>query len=46
MEINPGVVQPELLMPFYGFALVMFFAYCYPIARWTISLERRYAVKL
>ena len=38
--------HPELLMPFYGFALVLFFAYCYPIARWTIALERRYAVKL
>ncbi|MEM0991041.1 MAG: amino acid ABC transporter permease, partial [Pseudomonadota bacterium] len=38
--------HPELLMPFYGFALILFFAYCYPIARWTISLERRYAVKL
>ena len=38
--------HPELLMPFYGFALVLFFAYCYPIARWTIRLERKYAVKL
>ncbi len=38
--------HPELLMPFYGFALILFFVYCYPIARWTISLERRYAVKL
>lgn len=38
--------HPELLVPFYGFALVLFFAYCYPIARLTIVLERRYAVKL
>ena len=38
--------HPELLMPFFGMALVLFFAYCYPIARWTISLERKYAVKL
>ena len=38
--------HPELLMPFYGFALILFFAYCYPIARWTIRLERKYAVKL
>ena len=38
--------HPELLIPFYGFALVIFFAYCYPIARWTISLERRFAVQL
>ena len=27
-------------------ALVIFFAYCYPIARMTIALERRFAVKL
>ncbi|MBX2825148.1 MAG: amino acid ABC transporter permease [Gammaproteobacteria bacterium] len=38
--------RPELLIPFYGFALLIFFAYCYPIARATIALERRYAVKL
>ncbi len=38
--------HPELLMPFYGFCLIIFFAYCYPIARWTISLERKFTVKL
>ena len=38
--------RPELLVPFYGFVLLIFFAYCYPIARWTVRLERRYAVKL
>ena len=38
--------RPELLIPFYGFALLIFFAYCYPIARATVALERRYAVKL
>ena len=38
--------NPELLIPFYSFALLIFFAYCYPIARWTIALEKRYAVKL
>ncbi len=38
--------HPELLMPFFGFALVIFFAYCYPIARMTIALERKFAVKL
>ena len=38
--------HPELLVPFYAFALLLFFAYCYPIARATIALERRYAVKL
>ena len=38
--------RPELLVPFYGFCLVIFFAYCYPIARFTIALERKFAVKL
>ncbi len=38
--------HPELLIPFFGFALLIFFAYCYPIARMTIALERRFAVKL
>ncbi len=38
--------HPELLLPFYSFALLIFFLYCYPIARMTIALERRYAVKL
>ena len=33
-----------LLMPVYGLLLVLFFVYCYPIARWTRALERRYAV--
>jgi len=38
--------HPELVVPFYSFALGMFFLYCYPIARLTIRLERKYAVKL
>ena len=38
--------HPELLVPFYSFALLMFFIYCYPIARLTMALERRFAVKL
>ena len=38
--------HPELLVPFFGFALLVFFAYCYPIARLTLALEKRYAVKL
>ncbi|WP_225029975.1 amino acid ABC transporter permease [Xinfangfangia pollutisoli] len=37
--------RPELLMPFYSFALLLFLAYCYPIARFTLWLERRVAVK-
>ncbi len=38
--------RPDLLSPFFGFCLVTFFVYCYPIARWTIRLEKRFAVKL
>ena len=38
--------HPELLVPFYSFAMLIFFAYCYPIARATIALEKRYSVKL
>ena len=38
--------RPALLMPFYGFVLLLFFAYCYPIARWTVAMERKYAVKI
>ncbi len=37
--------KPELVAPFYTFVLVVFFVYIYPIARWTIHLERKFAVK-
>ncbi|MCL4767939.1 MAG: amino acid ABC transporter permease [Hyphomicrobiaceae bacterium] len=37
--------RPALLAPLYGFALVCFFLYCYPIARWTQALERRFNVR-
>jgi len=36
--------RADLLMPFYFYILAWFFLYCYPIARWTVHLERRYAV--
>ena len=36
--------RTELLMPFYGYVLVWFFLYCYPIAAYTKRLERRFAV--
>lgn len=38
--------QPELLVPFYGFVLAIFFLYSYPIARFTVRLEKRFALKL
>jgi polar amino acid transport system permease protein len=36
--------RADLLMPFYFYILAWFFLYCYPIARATVYLERRYAV--
>jgi len=38
--------HPELLIPFYSFALALFFIYCYPIAKFTVYLEKKYSVKL
>jgi polar amino acid transport system permease protein len=38
--------RPELLGPFYFFLLFIHFIYTYPIARWSIGLERKYAVKI
>jgi polar amino acid transport system permease protein len=37
--------RPELFAPLYGFALLCFFLYCYPINLWTAHLERRFHVR-
>ncbi|MEP3276234.1 MAG: amino acid ABC transporter permease [Stappiaceae bacterium] len=37
--------RTDLLAPFYSFVLLLFFIYCYPIARWTVYLEKKFAVK-
>jgi polar amino acid transport system permease protein len=37
--------RSDLLIPFYSFVLFLFFIYCYPIARMTVRLEKRFAVK-
>jgi polar amino acid transport system permease protein len=37
--------RPELFAPLYGFALLCFFLYCYPINLWTVRLERRFHVR-
>jgi polar amino acid transport system permease protein len=37
--------RPELMIPMYLMLLLLFFAYCYPIARATLALERRFDVK-
>lgn len=34
--------RPDLLAPLYGFAMLCFFIYCYPIERFTLYLERRF----
>jgi len=36
--------RSDLLIPFYSFVLFLFFIYCYPIARWTVRLEKKFAV--
>ena len=33
------------MLPLYLFLLLLFFAYCYPIARATLMLERRLQVR-
>ena len=38
--------RPGLLLAFYSYMLFWFFIYCYPIARWTVRLEARYAVNI
>ena len=35
----------DLFIPLYQKLLSWFFLYCYPIARWTVALERRFAVR-
>lgn len=36
--------RTDLLVPFYSYILLWFFIYCYPIARLTLRLERKFAV--
>ena len=38
--------RSELLIPMYSVLLILFFVYCYPIAYYTVKLERRFAVKI
>lgn len=37
--------RSELILPMYGYVLLWFFFYCYPIATLTTYLERRWAVR-
>ena len=43
--LNAEGDRPELIPIFYGFLLVIHFVYTYPIARWSIQLEKKFAVK-
>ncbi len=44
--LNAEGDRPELLPVFYMFLLLIHFIYTYPIARWSIQLEKKFAVKL
>jgi polar amino acid transport system permease protein len=44
--LNAEGDRPELIWPFYMFLLFIHFIYTYPIARWSIRLEKRFAVKI
>ncbi len=44
--LNAEGDRPELIWPFYMFLLTIFFVYTYPIARWSIRLEKRFAVNI
>ena len=43
--LNAEGDRPELIPVFYGFLLVIHFVYTYPIARWSIQLEKKFVVK-
>jgi polar amino acid transport system permease protein len=44
-DILSAEARTELLVPMYLYLLLFFFLYCYPIARATLALEKRFAVK-
>lgn len=37
--------RSELLLPMYSALLIMFFMYCYPIAYYSVKMERRFAIR-
>ncbi len=43
--LNAEGDRPELIPVFYGFLLFIHFVYTYPIARWSIQLEKKFAIK-
>jgi len=44
--LNAEGDRPELIPIFYAFLLAIHFIYTYPIARWSIRLEKKFAVKI
>ena len=44
--LNAEGDRPELIWAFYMFLLLIFFVYTYPITRWSIWLEKKYAVMI
>jgi len=45
LRITNAEGRTDLLIPIYSYVLLWFFAYCYPISRWTRRLEARYEVR-
>jgi len=43
--LNAEGDRPELIPVFYSFLMFIHFVYTYPIARWSIQLEKKFAVK-
>ncbi len=43
--LNAEGDRPEMIPVFYSFLMVIHFVYTYPIARWSIKLEKKFAVK-
>jgi polar amino acid transport system permease protein len=44
-DILSSEARTELLVPMYLYLLLFFFIYCYPIARATLALEKRFQVR-
>jgi polar amino acid transport system permease protein len=45
LRITNAESRTDFLIPIYSYVLLWFFAYCYPISRWTRRLEARYEVR-
>ena len=44
--LNAEGDRPELIPVFYSFLLIIHFLYTYPIARWSLQLEKKFAVNI